>query len=363
MKKILSNLTETERPPWWAIGAIGIALFSTIVGGLIALAMILNSLFGVRELSDIGIDVSGVLAALDEEAGIPPAITPPTLSPEIILTPIAPIQSFNLILAGNDYEPGRPRACDTCLLIHTDVFVYVNIVLDSPMRVTMVSLPRELYLHVDGIVPDSRINQLYARGGIKWIELWAETILGVEMDGVVIVQMDVFEQIIDELGGITVVAPETFTDQCGGYFYTYQEGVEYDLDGYSALCYARMRYYNPRGYFARQERHMDILQAIFQSAIDDFSENPLATTVKMVSLYYDRVESTISPELTAKMIGDVVLVYYFSEEEPEIRMFSIDRSRLELYPQPDEDSPILYKTNFVIHEWLQCILQAEVEDC
>ncbi len=353
------------KPPWWVIFAIGVALSSTVVGGLIALAILLNSVFGVRELIDMGTDdVPEILATLDAEAGIPTAVTPATVLPELTRTPVAPTGSYNLILAGNDYRPGREPACELCYLVYTDTFVYVNIVLDSPARVTMVSLPRELYLQVSGIYPDSRLNQLYARGGIGWIELWAENILSVEIDGVAIIQMDVFERLIDQIGGIDITAPETFEDQCGQDFYVYEEGIEYHLDGFDALCYARMRHYNPRGYFARQERHMDILTAIFQTVIDDFAEDPLVTSVKMVSLYYEEIESNMSPELIAKLIGDVVLVYYFGEGMPEIRMFSIDRTRLELYPRPDPElSPYLYRPNFDMREWLQCILQAKIDNC
>lgn len=352
------------KPPIWAVWAIYLTVFSTAVGGLIALSILLNAVFGVRELDDtVGARPSEVLADLDESAGIPTAITPPTSDPTLTSTPVAPTGSYNLILAGNDYRPGRAPACELCYLKYTDTFVYINIVLDHPSRVTMVSLPRELYLHVDGIYPDSRVNQLYARGGIDWITLWSESVLGVEIDGVAIIEMDVFERIVDDLDGIDIIAPETFEDKCGDSFYAYEEGEEYHLDGFNALCYARMRMYNPRGYFARQERHMDILQSIFQSAIDEFSEDPIVTSVKMVSLYYEEIESTMPPELIAKIISDVVLVYYLGEDLPEIRMFSIDASRLELYPRANEDSPYLYKPTFVIRDWLQCILQAEASDC
>ncbi len=360
-----SSFIPEPNKPWWAIVGIVVAVISTIVGSLIVLLIFLNTLFGVRELVDTGAnEIPIILSTLDAEAGIPTAVTPSTPRPDKTTTPVAPTGSYNLILAGNDYRPGREPACADCYLIHTDVFVYVNIVLDQPSRVTMVSLPRELYLHVDSIVPDTRINQLYARGGIEWIEIWSEAILGVEIDGVVIIEMDKFEQLIDEIGGLDITATETFEDKCGSDFYLYEEGVEYHLDGFNALCYARMRLYNPRGYFARQERHMDILTAVFQTVIDDFSEDPLVTSVKMVSLYYEEIESNMSPELIAKLVGDVVLVYYFGGGLPEIRMHSIDNTRLLLYPRPDPElSPYLYRPTFDIREWLQCILQVEVEDC
>lgn len=348
-------------PLWIRLSIIG-ATMSTVLGGLFAFLVLLNALFSVSELDDTGVqDLPDILATLDASNGVPTAVTPPTSAQPN--TPVAPTGSYNLILAGNDYRPRRQPACDTCLLVHTDTFVYVNIVLDQPSRVTMVSLPRELYLHVDGIYPDSRINQLYARGGIEWIKLWSESVLGVEIDGVVIIDMNVFEHVVDDLGGIDLVAPETFEDKCGSSFYAYEVGVEYHLDGFNALCYARMRQYNPRGYFARQERHMDILQAIFQTAIDEFSEDPLVTAVRMVSLYYEEIESTMSPELIAKIISDVVLVYYLGEEMPDIRAYSVDQDMLELYPRANDDAPYLYKPTFVIRDWLQCVLQAEAINC
>lgn len=352
----MKNLTDPKIPYYkFAKFSIILALLSTVLGILFALTVLLDRAFPVRTLVDTGVDISGVLDGLDRAAGIPTAISPPTRDPVESQTPVAPVESYNLVLIGNDSRPGRALECEDCLPVHSDAFVYVNIVLDHPARITLVSLPRELYLHVDGIEPDSRINQLYARGGIDWVRLWSEDILGVKLDGVIAIEMNAFERIIDDLGGIDIVATESFRDKCGDDFYEYELGESYHLDGFNALCYARMRLYNPRGYFARQERHMDMLQAIFRATIDEFATDPLVASVRMVSLYYDKIESDMPPELIAKLVGDMAIVY-FSNEAPIIQTLSMNSDQLELYPRANEDSPYLYKPTLVIHEWLQCIL-------
>ena len=337
--------------------AIGIGIVSTALGVLYALSVLLNSVFAIRELPQ-GADVLDTLTAPTDTPMLPPtAVTPPTLS-----TPglVVPEGSYSFIIAGNDYRPNRPPACPDCYLKYTDAFVYLNVVLDQPNpHATMVSIPRELYLHVDGIEPDSRVNQLYTHGGVEYIHLWAETILEVEIDGVIVIEMDKFARIVDDLGGIDIVAPETFSDKCGSEWYDYIEGEAYHLDGFDALCYTRMRQYNPRGYFARQERHLDVLQALFDQVIEGFRTDPLVTAVKFVSTYYENVESDMSPELTARIVGESALSYILSSDVPEVRMYSISADRLELYPRVNKNSPYLYKPAFVISEWLRCITQNE----
>lgn len=345
---------------WWVKLGIFVGVVSISISVLIGVGMLLNYIFAVQELKQFDSSlpsVSEILSTLDNDKGLPLADDPLENVDET--EEIALVGSYNFILIGNDYRPGREPACELCYAVHSDAFVYINLVLGENPQVKMVSFPRELFLHVDGIEPDSRINQLYARGGIEWIRLWSETILDIKIDGVVIINMDSFEQIIDELGGIDIVPSDTFRDKCGSSFYEYEKNVLYHLNGYDALCYARMRLYNPDGYFARQERHTQILFSIFDSVIDDFKEDPIVTSVKMVSLYYELIETDMSPEFIAKIISDIAINFLFGDYSWNGFNLSINADNLELYPRKDENSPYLYKPTFVISDWIKCIVSSD----
>ena len=285
----------------------------------------------------------------------PTAITLPTVEP--MPTEVSQPQTIDVVLIGNDYVEGRGLECPTCLPVHSDAFIYVHVVLDEVApRVSMFSLPRELYVHVEGIEPDSKINQLYPRGGTEYVELWVNAVLGVELDAVIVIDMDMYEQVIDDIGGIDVVARQTFTDQCGSEAFTYIKDAAYHLDGYTALCYARMRWYNPDGYFARQERHMDILLSMFNAVVAEFKDDPLVTSVRFVSEYSNRISANASVNVLIQMLADSVLVYYSSEEDADIDMYSLEEKYLELYPRPTNESPFLYKPveGFDIAQWVEC---------
>lgn len=349
---------QNEQRPWWATCGIIIAVTSTALGILIYLLILLNSTFAVSELEDFSVNtvVPVALATANEVAGMPTAVTP--------ATPNSPIEtdeeSYNLILIGNDARSDRVEPdCPTCILVHTDAFVYVNISMTDELQVAMVSIPRELYLHVDGIT-DSQVSQLYARGGLEWIKTWSEAVLGVEIDGVMTIDMDAFVEVIDKMGGITVLPYETFEDKCGDEFYQYEKYILYRLDGFETLCYARMRMYNPQGYFARQKRHLDILSAIKEELRSEFEDDPLVTSVMMVSIYLEYVETDMSPEFIAQIIGEVAIAFY-ALSSVDIFHNSISQDMLELYPRPDENSPYLYQPTFVISDWVQCLLDTPFE--
>lgn len=348
-----------QKSPWWTTVVIRICLILTTLGILIFLLLQLNRTFTISELDDFSVNtvVPVALATVDELIGLPTAITPPT---PFSLTLTAG-ESYNLVLIGNDARSDRVTPdCPTCILVHTDAFVYINISMVDDLQITMISIPRELYLHVDGI-SDSQVSQLYARGGLAWVKAWSEAILGVEIDGVMAIDMDAFVEVIDRMGGIKVFIYKSFEDKCGDEFYKYEIGLIYKLDGFETLCYARMRMYDSRGYFARQERHLEIISAIMNGLRSEFADDPLVTSVMMVSTYLEYVETDMPPELIAQIIGEVAIVRLASNDKSALFRNSISQDMLELYPRPLSDSPYLYKPTFVISEWVQCLLDTPFE--
>jgi len=131
--------------------------------------------------------------------------------------------------------------------------------------VKMISFPRDLFVYLPGRNM-ARINTAYAYGGPELVALTLRYNFGIEVDYYARVNFASFEKAVDALGGIDVVVGNGFTDSCGKTSYSYQSGRSYHMDGWTALCYVRMRN-APGGDFARQRRAQEILLAIFRKAI------------------------------------------------------------------------------------------------
>lgn len=121
------------------------------------------------------------------------------------------------------------------------------------MAGTMLSIPRDLWVEIPGFGVE-KINQAhrlgelydYPEGGPGLAIDTVEGLLGVNVRYYLTVNFDAFVEIIDEIGGIEVLVPEdindtAYPDNCYGYDPFYISAGEHDLDGQTALKYARTR--------------------------------------------------------------------------------------------------------------------------
>lgn len=130
----------------------------------------------------------------------------------------------------------------------------------------MLSIPRDTKTEIVGRGVRDKINHAYAFGGAEMAMDSVEAFLDIPIDYVVETDMDAFTEVVDTLGGITVMNNFAFSTDA----YQFPVG-EIDLDGEAALSYARMRYEDPNGDFGRQERQRAIVSAIVEKGRSDFS--------------------------------------------------------------------------------------------
>ena len=132
----------------------------------------------------------------------------------------------NILILGSDKrdfgsESGRNSLTDTILVASIG-----NVDND----VVLISLPRDLWINnytlENGYNYSSKINEVYANAGIEELKKQMEVVLGIPIHYYVMVTFDLFENIIDTLGGIEVNVENSFTD------YAYPvEGKENDTCG------------------------------------------------------------------------------------------------------------------------------------
>lgn len=261
------------------------------------------------------------------------SIEEPTLS----LSPTPTIQSYTFVLLGNDYRAGSEDRFEN--VQQSDAFIIAYIEFTTPPRLVLVSLARELYVPEQ----DLRINQLYAHGGFENVTTYVENTFGLDVDGIIAVDMDGFIAFIDAIEGVEIVPVNSSYDKCGDTFYTYTANITYQMDGFELLCYSRMRMYSANGYFDRQVRHFDVVTAILESA--EITPETIALGFEYINT---NIELTVAYEALWAYLGHVKDYQVYVRET-----YSMDPSMIELI----SSDPYLYSPTVDLREWMQEIVK------
>lgn len=158
--------------------------------------------------------------------------------------------SLSVLLMGIDTgEDGRTEQgrSDSMMLVTINV---------EDNRSTIFSIPRDTYVDIPGRGQD-KINHAYAFGGAELSINTVQNYFQVPVDYYVAVNMKGLEDIVDVLGGVSLVPTLTFSQ--GNY--NFVEGQEIKLDGQGALAYVRNRYDDPSGDYGRQARQRQVIAA------------------------------------------------------------------------------------------------------
>ena len=146
---------------------------------------------------------------------------------------------LRFVLAGRDYdchnhnnEPiynengtiigwqGKP-CTDQRLGMRTDTIFFVHMI-GSDIR--MISIPRDVYL------PEwqTRINSMYLYKGAEGLTASAAKEVGISTDNYVVISMDIFENVVDALGGVEINVPYDmkYEDIAGGLSVDLEAGLQ-----------------------------------------------------------------------------------------------------------------------------------------
>ena len=161
--------------------------------------------------------------------------------------------------------------------------------------VTMLSVPRDLYVYDESTHILGRINALFSRnvGRKSQFTTWAkvlsdklEEIMGLKISYYAMIDFDGFESLIDTIGWITIDVPEIIHDVTypngNGWYMTIHFDTWINLmDGKTALQYARSRHSTSD--FSRSLRQ----QLIIEWIMNKIKENGLGNINKIKKLYED----------------------------------------------------------------------------
>jgi len=173
-------------------------------------------------------------------------------------------KAMNLLIVGSDSRDPDVAGSrtDTIILAHVSA---------SREDAQFISIPRDTWVDVprsaDGKSGGrkAKINAAFAWGGPSLLVRTVESVTGVRIDNVMLVDFAGFKDVVDALDGVEIAVDEDFTS-----VHTKHEFIKGDqqMDGDTALDYARQRYQFADGDFTRMRHQQQLVKAIIEKAAD-----------------------------------------------------------------------------------------------
>jgi LCP family protein required for cell wall assembly len=160
------------------------------------------------------------------------------------------------------------RRTDTVMLLH----------IPRDGRPTLVSLPRDSYVPIDGH-GRNKLNAAYAFGGPELLVKTVEQVTGIRIDHYMEIGFGGFVDIVDAIGGVEICVKQNIKDPKAGI--NLKKGCQV-MDGGTALGYVRTRATGAIPDLERTQRQRQFLAALVSKAaspgtlLNPFSSVPLA---------------------------------------------------------------------------------------
>ena len=207
------------------------------------------------------------------------------------------------LITGADIEGDRDGLSDTIMVLHID---------PKTQDAAILSIPRDLLIHIDGTPPGIRqkINSAFALGGAPTLVRTIRDGLGIDINHYVEVDFQGFENVVNTVGGVKIYLDAPARDSYSGL--DLPDAGCIPLDGYQALAYVRSRYYeayeagrwvtDPSSDFGRIKRQQDFIRRMMRKAVAQGLTNPL-TLNRLVTIGVNNV--TLDSAMSTK---DIVTV-------------------------------------------------------
>ena len=197
-------------------------------------------------------------------------------------------QPFNVLVVGSDSRAnigaGQTNAFGSSQDVggqRSDVTIVVHVD-PAGAKVSILSIPRDLFVPIAGTNGSNRINVAFNNGPGQLVET-IQNDFGIPISHYVLVNFDGFQGLVDSLGGINLNFPYPSKDAYSGLRIT-QAGCQH-LNGDQALATARSRhfYYLKNGYWqydgssdlGRIRRQHAFLRAVLKTALAEGLTNPI----------------------------------------------------------------------------------------
>lgn len=175
------------------------------------------------------------------------------------IQPMSDSNVINVLLIGLDSRSGLTNGgrSDTLILLSLN---------KTTKQINMTSFFRDTYCNIYGTETYNKINSSYARGGADCLINTLESNFKINIDYYVTVDFSTFEDIIDELGGLTVTVQEyeaayiRKTEKI-----SMPSGENVKLNGKQALLFARIRKCDSDSDVSRTRRQRMVITSLINS--------------------------------------------------------------------------------------------------
>lgn len=179
------------------------------------------------------------------------------------------------------------------------------LIINPKKNVTKItSIPRDSA----AIFPDyksygvTKMNSAYNLGGVGETIKTIDKYYSVPIDGYILINMGGLKKAINQVGGITVTSPLTFTNM----EYDFVEGKTYHLSGQGALAFAQLRHGDPNEDYGRQVRDRLVVQALLKKSV-----RPSTLVNKG---FLDSISQEMQTDLTASQMYKIGMDYRHATE-------------------------------------------------
>jgi len=203
--------------------------------------------------------------------------------------------SVNILLLGCD-ETRDPRTKQILKKnARSDMMLVARLDFKNNL-ITALSIPRDLGVRIDGYGL-SKINSYHDKGGPELSKHAVETVMGVPIDRVAVLDYDAFKRMVDLIGGVEVYVDKhlKYTDTWGDLYIDIKPGRQ-KLDGEQAMGFVRIRKLDSD--FVRQSRQKDFLLA--------FKDGMLANPMRLPHVA-NEVQKALGGGLTNEEIASLAL--------------------------------------------------------
>lgn len=206
---------------------------------------------------------------------------------------------YNVLLIGADKENDGSQRSDSMILLSID---------SKTKTLKFTSFMRDMWVEIPEH-DDAKLNAAFSYGGAELLMKTIERNFKIRIDNYIMVDFDMFKELIDALGGVQVdiTAEEArFINRTTHAKVT--EGIN-DLNGDYALIYCRIRKLDSD--FNRTQRQRKVMTALLKKAM---SQN-VFTTISAAKEVLPLIKTDINPlKMTFKALGAVAFINYSNDQ-------------------------------------------------
>lgn len=243
-----------------------------------------------------------------------------SIDPSVTKKKMKATEPLNILLLGVDERKNDKGRSDALMVLSLD---------PANDKMQLVSIPRDTRTTIIGKGIDDKINHAYAYGGSDMSVATVENFLDVNLDYYVRMNMEGLQELVDQLGKVSVNNEIAWNDGK----YNFKIGPV-EMDGDKTMHFVRMRKEDPNGDFGRTKRQRQVIQGIVDegasvgsvskiNGVIDILGNNMTTNLdfddmkKLLSGYRDTRKNVVSYMMEGsgtKIDG----IYYLLVPEEEI---------------------------------------------